>query len=57
MIRKRNKTIQKQKITIFPGAPTMYISLLNHSDIKDYDLSSIETCISGSAALPLEVQS
>ncbi|MGE1162320.1 long-chain-fatty-acid--CoA ligase [Peribacillus simplex] len=50
------KTIQKQKPTMFPGAPTMYIGLLNHPDIAKYDLSSINACISGSAPLPLEVQ-
>jgi long-chain acyl-CoA synthetase len=50
------KTIQKQKPTLFPGAPTIYIGLLNHPNIKDYDLSSIDSCISGSAALPVEVQ-
>lgn len=50
------KTIEKQKPTIFPGAPTIFIALLNHPDIVDYDLSSIDTCISGSAPLPVEVQ-
>ena len=50
------KTIEKQNITIFPGAPTMYVGLLNHKKLKHYDLSSIRACISGSAPLPLEVQ-
>jgi len=50
------KTIQKQRPTLFPGAPTIYIGLLNHPDLKKYDLSSIDSCISGSAALPSEVQ-
>ncbi|WP_342581624.1 long-chain-fatty-acid--CoA ligase [Ureibacillus sp. FSL W7-1570] len=50
------KTIDKQKPTLFPGAPTMYIGLLNHPDLKKYDLSSINACISGSAPLPVEVQ-
>ncbi|ALS74340.1 long-chain fatty acid--CoA ligase [Planococcus rifietoensis] len=50
------KTINKQKPTLFPGAPTLYIGLLNHPDIKKYDLSSIEACLSGSAPLPIEVQ-
>ncbi|WP_026693715.1 long-chain-fatty-acid--CoA ligase [Peribacillus kribbensis] len=50
------KTIQKEKPTLFPGAPTMYIGLLNHPKLKDYDLSSIKACISGSAPLPIEVQ-
>jgi len=50
------KTIEKQRPTLFPGAPTMYIALINHPNISQYDLSSIETCISGSAPLPVEVQ-
>ncbi|MHA6252082.1 long-chain-fatty-acid--CoA ligase [Oceanobacillus sp. CAU 1775] len=50
------KVIDKQKPTLFPGAPTIYIGLINHPDISKYDLSSIRACISGSAALPKEVQ-
>src|SRR5690606_14691354 len=50
------KTIHKLKPTLFPGAPTIYIGLLNHPDLKKYDLSSIEACISGSAPLPVDVQ-
>jgi long-chain acyl-CoA synthetase len=50
------KTIDKQRPTLFPGAPTIYIGLLNHPNLKKYDLSSIDSCISGSASLPVEVQ-
>ncbi|AZN39450.1 long-chain-fatty-acid--CoA ligase [Paenibacillus albus] len=50
------QTIRKLKPTVFPGAPTMYIALLNHPDVKKYDLSSIKVCVSGSSPLPLEVQ-
>lgn len=50
------KTIAKQKPTLFPGAPTLYIGLMNHPDIAKYDLSSIEACLSGSAPLPADVQ-
>lgn len=50
------KMIDKMKPTIFPGAPTMYVGLISHPDIKKYDLSSIEACLSGSAPLPQEVQ-
>ncbi|TMW71652.1 AMP-binding protein [Alteribacter natronophilus] len=50
------KAIQTHKATIYPGAPTMYIGLLNHPDIEKYDLSSIKCCLSGSAPLPVEVQ-
>ncbi|GIO21746.1 long-chain-fatty-acid--CoA ligase [Oceanobacillus sp. J11TS1] len=50
------KVIDKQKPNLFPGAPTIYIGLLNHPDIEKYNLSSIEACISGSAPLPVEIQ-
>ena len=50
------KTIQKTKVTLFPGAPTIYVGLLNHPDLTKYDLSSVKACISGSAPLPVEVQ-
>ncbi|WP_164216854.1 long-chain-fatty-acid--CoA ligase [Virgibacillus sp. YIM 98842] len=50
------KTIHKQKPTLFPGAPTIYIGIINHPDVDKYDLSSIRACISGSAPLPVEVQ-
>jgi long-chain acyl-CoA synthetase len=48
--------IARKRPTLFPGAPTMYVALVNHPDIKRYDLSSIRACISGSAPLPHEVQ-
>src|SRR5699024_12443001 len=41
------QTIEKQRPTLFPGAPTIYVGLINHLDIVEYDLSSIEACISG----------
>ncbi|UHA75056.1 long-chain-fatty-acid--CoA ligase [Paenibacillus sp. 481] len=49
-------TIHRLKPTMFPGAPTMYIALINHPKIAEYDLSSIQMCISGASSLPLEVQ-
>jgi long-chain acyl-CoA synthetase len=47
--------IQKYKVTEFRGVPTMYIQLLNHPDLAKYDLSSLKTCICGSAPMPMEV--
>ncbi len=42
--------------TIFPGAPTMYVALAEYARHTQLDLSSIRTCISGSAPLPQQVQ-
>lgn len=50
------KLVQKHRVTIFPGVPTMYIAINNYPDVNKYDLSSIRACISGGAALPVEVQ-
>ena len=50
------KIIDKHKPTLFPGAPTIYIGLLHHPELQHYDLSSIKSCLSGSAALPVEVK-
>ncbi len=47
--------IQRDHVTTFAGVPTMYIYLLNHPNRKQYDLSSLRTCISGGAANPVEV--
>jgi long-chain acyl-CoA synthetase len=50
------ETIRSKKATLFPGAPTMYVALINHPQAVKMDLSSIEIAISGSSPLPLEVQ-
>ncbi|WP_019637950.1 long-chain-fatty-acid--CoA ligase [Paenibacillus fonticola] len=50
------KVIDRKKPTVFPGAPTMYVAIINHPDIRKYNLSSIDVCISGAAPLPHEVQ-
>lgn len=50
------KMIQKHKITFFPAVPTIYNLISNHPDVKKYDLSTIKACLSGGAALPVEVK-
>ncbi|MBW5448279.1 AMP-binding protein [Cohnella sp. CFH 77786] len=50
------QTIRKKRPTVFPGAPTMYVAIINHPRIGRFDISSIRMCISGAAPLPLQVQ-
>lgn len=50
------KAIDKLHPTLFPGAPTMYVGLINHPELEKYDIQSIEACLSGASALPREVQ-
>ena len=48
------QTIEKEKITIFPGSPTLFTGLMAHPDFRKTDWSTVHTCYSGSAALPQE---
>lgn len=50
------KTISRRRPTFFPGVPTLFNAILHYPKLERYDLSSIETCISGGAALPLPVR-
>jgi long-chain acyl-CoA synthetase len=47
--------IQRDKVTVFQGVPTMYHAMLNHPDRDQYDTSSLRLCVSGGSAMPVEV--
>jgi len=50
------KTIQRLKVTVFCGVPTMYFAIINNPRVREFDISSVRACISGGAALPLAVR-
>ena len=50
------REISQNRITSFPGVPTMFIGLLAHPLTAQLDLTSLKLCNSGGAPLPLEVQ-
>jgi long-chain acyl-CoA synthetase len=47
--------IQHDRVTTFLGVPTMYAAMLHHPDASSFDTSSLELCVSGGAAMPVEV--
>jgi long-chain acyl-CoA synthetase len=47
--------MQRDRVTVFMGVPTMYIALLQAVDSADYDLSSLRVAVSGGAPIPAEV--
>lgn len=49
------EVIQRDRVTIFEGVPTMYVSLLHHAAVDQYDLSSLRVGISGGAPIAAEV--
>jgi long-chain acyl-CoA synthetase len=50
------RIIATQRPTVLVGVPTLYAAINEQKDIADYDLSSLVYCISGGAALPLQVK-
>jgi acyl-CoA synthetase (AMP-forming)/AMP-acid ligase II len=46
-------TIARERITVVPGAPTLYISILDHPKRSEYDLSSWRVAVTGAATVPV----
>lgn len=44
--------IQEERITVLPGAPTIFITLINHPRREQFDLSSLRFSIAGATTVP-----
>lgn len=49
------KSLQHDEVTVFYGVPTMYVYILNHPLIYQYDLGSVRLWICGGAPISQEV--
>jgi long-chain acyl-CoA synthetase len=49
------EVIERERVTVFEGVPTMYAALLHHPERHASDVSSLRYCASGGAALPVDV--
>ena len=49
------QTMERYGVTVFEGVPTMYSALLHHPERERFDVSALRLCVSGGAALPVEV--
>ncbi|GAA4790721.1 long-chain fatty acid--CoA ligase [Actinomycetospora chlora] len=49
------EVMERDRVTVFEGVPTMYIALLEHPDRETRDLGSLRVGISGGAHIPAEV--
>ena len=47
------QSIQDKRATMFEGVPTMYMFLLNHPELEDYNLSSLRCCTVGGQTMPV----
>jgi len=47
--------MQRDRVSLFAGVPTMYFALLHHEGADAYDVSSLRLCMCGGAPMPVEV--
>jgi long-chain acyl-CoA synthetase len=47
--------IERDKINLFQGVPTMYSALLHQEGRDKFDTSTLELCVSGGSAMPVEL--
>lgn len=47
------RAIEQHRITVLPGPPTIYQTLLDHPARGDYDLSSLRFAVTGAATVPV----
>ena len=49
------RRIGEERITVLPGPPALYQSLLNHPDLSTVDISSLRLAVTGAAVVPVEL--
>ncbi|MBX3313294.1 MAG: FadD3 family acyl-CoA ligase [Actinobacteria bacterium] len=47
--------VGQERITVLPGAPTIYQSILDHPDRDRHDLSTLRLAVTGAADIPVEL--
>ncbi len=44
--------IQRDRINFMPGPPTLFLTMLSHPGLKDFDISSLRATVTGAATVP-----
>ncbi len=47
--------VGNERISVLPGPPTLYQSILSHPDRSSYDLSCLRLAVTGAAVIPVEL--
>jgi long-chain acyl-CoA synthetase len=47
--------LDRDRVTVFEGVPTMYAAMLHDPRADETDTSALEVCVSGGAAMPVEI--
>ena len=49
------RLVESERVTVLPGAPTIYLSILADESRHDFDLSSLRVAVTGAASIPVEM--
>jgi HIP---CoA ligase len=49
------ETAAREHVTMLPGPPAVYQTILNHPDLDTFDLSGLRRAVTGAAAIPVEL--
>ena len=49
------KAVHAEKCTAIKGAPIIFIDMMNHPDLKKYDMSSLEYMLLGASTIPKDL--
>ena len=49
------RRVAEERITMLPGPPTVFQSILNHPDLATFDLSSLRLSVTGAAVVPVDI--
>jgi acyl-CoA synthetase (AMP-forming)/AMP-acid ligase II len=47
--------IERERVSVLPGPPTLYHGILNHAERARFDLSSLRLAVTGAATIPVEL--
>ncbi len=47
--------VGRERVSVLPGPPTLYQSILAHPERRRFDLSSLRLAVTGAAAIPVEL--
>jgi acyl-CoA synthetase (AMP-forming)/AMP-acid ligase II len=49
------RRVDEERISMLPGAPAIYQTILDHPDLAAYDLSTLRLAVTGAATVPVEM--
>ena len=49
------RRVEEERITMLPGPPAIYQTILDHPDLASFDLSSLRLSVTGAAVVPVEM--